>query len=70
MTAPFRQTFRVQLTVQEAPRVQASLFAPEPRTEPPCDHPLVETQRALYGPDQEICSLCLRVLSLCTGRNP
>lgn len=67
MNTPFVPTHRFRLSVQEAKRVQASLFTPEPRTEPPCDHPIIETQRTLAGPDEEVCSVCLRVLSLCTA---
>lgn len=65
MSAIYRPAFRFRLTAQDAVRVQSSLFAAEPRTEPPCDHPRTETQITLAGETEEICSVCMRTVRDC-----
>src|SRR5688500_13587626 len=63
IAAQAERSFQMLTTGARECYVQSGLFAPEPRTEPPCDHPLVETQITFAGPDAEICSVCLRTLS-------
>lgn len=61
----FTPTYRIRLSEQNAPRKQAFLFTPEPRTEPPCEHPETEAQRTLAGGVDEICTVCRRTVDEC-----
>jgi hypothetical protein len=62
-----RASFRLQLFAQEPTRATRLLFAiartPEPRTEPPCDHPASAQgyQATLGGEVEFMCTLCGRV---------
>lgn len=57
----FRQTFRIQLTAQEAARVQVSLFDLAPAA-PKCEHTAIQYQRRLDGAIDKVCILCWNVV--------
>jgi integrase len=55
----WKPTLYIPLTVQEAPRVQGSLFAPEPKTEPACEHAGDrQRQERIDGGTDELCCAC------------
>jgi hypothetical protein len=58
----FKPTHRFILTAQDAPRVQATLFALEPTSDSPCAHETKGLQRTFFGETKVVCTSCGRTL--------
>jgi hypothetical protein len=59
----WKETLYMPLFVQQSPAVQRGLFAIEPRTEPPCDHPETQRQRRFGGGMDSCCVVCGAVVA-------